>query len=196
MIRFRCVQCDKSLKAAEKNAGATVICPRCQWPSVVPGGQPPLGERARTEARHDGDQAPGLLAGMSPALRWVVAGVAGVAASSLLLAFLTSLVPGLAGVASATSGAAMILVPSSAVVLLAILYGHLTGCPSCGRWWARNHVETEFVDREVFDKEGVPFARARYRTDYRCSRCGHRWSVISTDEYKNFGQRRPQGRLG
>jgi hypothetical protein len=108
-----------------------------------------------------------------------------------------AVVAGVGLVSLALTGWAQVLVPASVLVLLVMLYGHGTGCPSCGRWWARRKVEMEFVGREVFDKGGVPFARATYQTTYRCQSCRHRWSVASTDEYKDFIHERPkQRRLG
>jgi hypothetical protein len=81
--------------------------------------------------------------------------------------------------------------------LLAILHGHATGCPSCGWWWGRNKVESEFVGREVVDRSGVSLARATYRTIFACGFCGHRWSAEFTDEYRDvIGDQPPQRRLG
>jgi DNA replicative helicase MCM subunit Mcm2 (Cdc46/Mcm family) len=40
------------------------------------------------------------------------------------------------------------------------------------------------VDREVFDKRGVLFAKSLYRTTYQCAACRHRWSVMQADEYR------------
>jgi hypothetical protein len=115
---------------------------------------------------------------------------------SLVLAIAAPLLPGLARRADAVTGWAHLLVPASVLLLLVMLYGHGTGCPACGWWWARRKVDTEFVDREVFDKAGVPFVRSTYRTIYRCNSCRHRWSVACTDEYKEFLRDRPKQRLG
>jgi hypothetical protein len=131
---------------------------------------------------------------MSGKLRWVVALVAGVGVFSLVLAVVAPWLPALATLADKATRGAMILVPLSVVSLLVIFLGHGTGCPSCGKWWARRKIETGFVDREVFDRNGVPFARATYRTSYECSSCRYRWSIISTDEYREFiRQRTKQG---
>jgi hypothetical protein len=131
---------------------------------------------------------------MSRGLRRAVAVVAAVGVGSLLLAVVAPLLPGLARHADALTGWAQLLVPTSIIILLVMLYGHGTGCPACGRWWARRRVDTEFVDREVFDKGGVPFVRSTYRTIYQCNSCRHRWSVASTDEYKEFIRDRPKQR--
>jgi hypothetical protein len=128
---------------------------------------------------------------MSPRLRAVVALVAGAGVLSLVLAVVAPLSPSLAHLAESATSAAMLLVPTSAIVGLVLLHAHGTSCPACGRWWARAKVETEFVDREVIDKDGVPFARSTYRTIYECPRCRHRWSAAFTDEYKEFIRRRP-----
>jgi hypothetical protein len=89
-------------------------------------------------------------------------------------------------------GGAMVLIPCFVVVLLLVLHGYATSCPSCGKWWARSEVESEFVNREVFHKESTPYARATYRTNYECKSCRHRWSATRTEEYKEFI--RPQQR--
>jgi hypothetical protein len=53
------------------------------------------------------------------------------------------------------------------------------------------------VGREVFDRGGVSYARATYRTTYACGSCGHRWSVAASDEYKDFlRDKPPRQRLG
>jgi hypothetical protein len=207
MIRFRCLHCDKTLKVPETKVVATVVCPRCKERSVVPTaalagalgeqidceGQPE--EPSRMTAGHE-DQALSLFAGMSLGLRWSVALVAAVGVFGFVLAVVAPLVPALARVADGAAQWATVLVPSSVVVLLVILYGHGTGCPSCNRWWTRTKVETEFVNREVFAKDGVPFARSTYRTTYECSACGHKWWTTSTDEYKDFVRHTPKKRLG
>jgi hypothetical protein len=78
----------------------------------------------------------------------------------------------------------VVLAPCSMLILLLILYGHGTACPRCRKWWARTKVESEFVDREVFDKGGVSFAKSLYRTTYQCAACRHRWSAMQADEYR------------
>ena len=67
MIRFHCPLCDKTLKAPEGKAGATVICPRCKERSVVPlagdgsdGPPPGSGVLGRGAAHAYGDEAPPL----------------------------------------------------------------------------------------------------------------------------------------
>jgi hypothetical protein len=85
----------------------------------------------------------------------------------------------------------------SFLLLAGILYGHATGCPSCGRWCSRIRVESEFVDREVLEKDNsdVPLGRSRYRTTYSCGGCKHRWTVTETEEYR-APVRRPSQRPG
>ncbi len=206
MIRFRCPLCDKTLKAPDGKAGAAVVCPRCQERSVVPAAAAATdadGRSSETEASgraaacRRGGEAASLFSGMRPGERWAVGLAAGVGVLSLLLAIAAPAVPALASDADMAKLGAMILVPSSAIVLLSVLYGHGTGCPSCGQWWARRVVEKDFVDRELFEKEGVPFARSTYRTNYECTSCRHRWSATSTDEYKEMVHHdHPRQRLG
>jgi hypothetical protein len=131
--------------------------------------------------------------------RWeqgAVAVVAAVGIVSLLLPVVAPLIPGGEPVGVRATPWAVVLVPSSLILLLIILHGHATGCPSCGRWWTRRKVESEFVGREVVDKGGIPFARSTYRTTYKCGSCGHGWSVDHADEYKDFLQGSPKRRLG
>jgi hypothetical protein len=128
---------------------------------------------------------------MSRPVRWAVFLVSGVGALSLALAVLAPRPPGSGDVVSS----AVVVVPCCIVLLLVILYGHGTGCPLCGRWWARTRVETEFVGREVFDRRGVPFGRSLYRTTYQCASCRRRWSTTHTEEYKEpHRERRPRPR--
>jgi hypothetical protein len=121
--------------------------------------------------------------------RWeraAVAAVAGLGVLGLLLPVVASLLPGGGALAAGATPWAMVLVPASLILLLVMLHGRATGCPACGRWWARTKKGSEFVGREVFDKGGVSFARATYRTTFACGSCGHRWSADSSDEHKDF----------
>jgi hypothetical protein len=97
-----------------------------------------------------------------------------------------------------SADAAMILIPCFVVALLVVFHGYATSCPSCGKWWARNQIDTEFVDRQVVHKQDTPYARATYRTNYECKSCRHRWSMTRTEEYKEFikDRSRPRQRLG
>jgi hypothetical protein len=120
--------------------------------------------------------------------------VAGVGAFSLLLALLSPLLPFRESVSGTTGPWAVILVPCCVVCVLVILYGQGTACPCCRKWWARTTVGSEFVDREVFDKDGVLVAKALYRTTYQCDGCRHRWSETQADEYRQPIRRSQQHR--
>jgi hypothetical protein len=121
---------------------------------------------------------------MSRGIQCAVALVAGVGAFTLLLPVLSPLLLSRESVPETIVPWAVILAPCSLVILLAILYGQGTACPCCRKWWVRAEVETEFVDREVFDKGGVLSAKSLYRTTYQCAACRHRWSVMQADEYR------------
>jgi phage FluMu protein Com len=196
VIRFQCAHCDKRLKAPEGKAGATVVCPRCERlcmiPSETDGSDParPGGLSPGASPRQS-EEAPSLFSGMSLGLRVVLGLVAAVGLLSLLLA----VVP-LSSVPDTVTYGAVPLVPISAIAALAILYGHGTSCPSCGKWWAREEVGKEFVEREEFAKQGAPFARSIYRVRYHCETCGHAWSATSTEEFKRGSQNRTRPRLG
>jgi hypothetical protein len=110
--------------------------------------------------------------------------LAGIAAFALLLPLLSPLLPSRESDSGTTATWGVILAPCSVVILLVILYGELTSCPRCRKWWVRRRGEWEFVDREVFDKNGVPFAKSLYRTNYQCDACRHRWSVMQAEEYR------------
>jgi DNA-directed RNA polymerase subunit RPC12/RpoP len=198
MIHFRCVQCDKALKVPEGKAGATVLCPRCQERLVVPSGASASGIDEPTDSpghtpELEGtdqpvnsfwDQAGELFAGMSPGLRLVEVLLAGLGLITLLLALLALFVPLPGGFAAAVISSAMFLVPLFVVVFLVILYGHATSCPLCGRWWVRAKYATEFVGREVFERNGDSFARSTYKTTYICNACKHKWSANYSEEFK------------
>lgn len=194
MIRFKCPLCGKVLKVGEEKAGSAVVCPRCEERSVAPVGAG-VGASAgcdegssRQDAWHP-DWLGGLFSGMSPLVQCVVAVVACVGACSILLPLLSGLLPFHGGVIRATSSWSVVLGSCSVVILLVILYGQGTACPCCRKWWAQTKVGTEFVDREVFDKEGVPFGKSLYRTTYQCAACQHRWSVTEADESREPTQR-------
>ena len=198
MIRFSCPQCGKTLKVPEQNAGKSIVCPRCRERSPAPATE----ERPLTAAspgRHgtrDLEPPQGLISGMDWRVRAAVAVVAGVGALGLLWPVLSSLWSVRGSVPDATTPWAAILVTCSVVLLLVILYGQGTSCPSCRAWWVRTKVETEFVDREVFDKGGVPFGRSLYRITYQCDSCRYKWSVSQTDEYREpirSRQQQPRG---
>jgi DNA-directed RNA polymerase subunit RPC12/RpoP len=191
MIRFRCPQCGKSLKVSEEKAGRSLACPRCGEPCVASAdASTPVGD-AGPPAAVESEPAPGLFASMSGRVRWAALVAAGVAALGLLMMIVLPLVP---GVGAAPSWALPVTL-CSFLLLAAILYGHGTGCPACGRWWSRIRVETEFVGREVLDNAEVPLGRSQYRTTYSCGGCSHRWTVMETEEYR-APVRRPSQRTG
>jgi DNA-directed RNA polymerase subunit RPC12/RpoP len=193
MIRFPCPLCGKMLKVTEDKAGKPVVCPRCDERCVVPAeSSTPVDEGSAEPARRfqaaDLDEAPGLFWSMPGGLRWAVISVAAAGVLGLLLAVLSPLLFG----GGATSHLALVTALCSFVLLCVILHGHGTGCPGCRKWWSRTRVSTEFVDREVFDKGGVPFARSVYKTTYACTDCGRRWSVTDTEEFKATDPTNPQ----
>ncbi len=128
---------------------------------------------------------------MSRRVRCAVALVASAAAVSLLLAFLSPVLPLSQGAAEAVAGWAGPLAAISTVLLLTLLYGHATGCPACGKWWSRSEVVGRSVGREVFAK-GEPFGNALPRTTYQCDSCGHRWSVTNDVVVRESARGRPQ----
>jgi phage FluMu protein Com len=185
MIRFHCPFCNRALKVAGGKAGVTIVCPRCKEQVTVPQGALKTEVESRTAAQPHQEHEPEPLAGESRVSRAVVALVAGVVVVSGVLVIV---VP----------AQAMILIPCFVVVLLILLHGYGTSCPSCGKWWVRRQIETEFVDRQVFHKQDTPYARATYRTNYQCKSCRYPWSVTRTEEYKDFIRERgrPRQRLG
>jgi hypothetical protein len=115
--------------------------------------------------------------------------VAGAAAVSLL-ASLSRFLPVTPGVAEAADWA-MPLAAFLIVLLLALIYGHATGCPACGRWWSRAEVVGRSVGRKVFVNEGVPFEKLP-PTTYQCVGCGHRWFVTDRVEFRTPARDRPR----
>jgi len=206
MIRFRCPHCDKPLKVPEEKAGVTGHCPRCHGRYTAPapaagpprpGGESPQAEGSGRPATSRWDEVRALFSGMRPWEGAAVAVVAGTCLLGLLLPAVAPLLPGGGAFAGRATPWVTLLVPASLILLLVMLHGRATGCPWCGRWWARTKDRSEFVGREVFDKGGVSFARATYRTTFACGSCGHRWSADSTDEYKDFVRDKPpRRRLG
>lgn len=202
MIRFGCPHCGTMLKAAPEKAGKPMVCPRCHErcraparaaPGPIAGKDegPSLTSAQPGEAvARDANQTQGLLSGMSGKVRWAAGVVAVVGVVSLLLMVQSCLLPVRRNMTEVSSTWATILGPGSVVLLLVILHGQGTSCPACRRWWMRTKVETEFVDREVFDRKGALISRSLYRTIYACESCRHRWSVTDTDEYPKSGRER------
>jgi hypothetical protein len=178
MIRFHCPLCSQPLKVPEDTAGATVVCPLCREATVVPGGR-------QASARRQ--QGAGPVPQQEGSLKWrpLVALAAGVAVVCIVVAVVAPDV-------------AWVVIPCLVVGLLVVLHGCATRCPSCGKWWARCEIETEFVERQVLHRDDGPHARATYRTNYECRSCRQRWSLTRTEEYKDFikDRRQPRQRLG
>jgi hypothetical protein len=189
MIRFSCPLCAKVLKVADEKAGRVMVCSRCQERCVVPTGTDPRDSadgyvQATRQPSRPPDESHGLFSRMSRGMWCIVVLVVGVAIMSMLFPLLAAWFAADESVPRTLAPWAVILAPCSVVILLVILYGEGTACPRCRKWWARTKVESEFVDREVFDRNGVPFARSLYRTTYQCAACRHRWSVTQADEYR------------
>jgi hypothetical protein len=189
VIRFNCPLCGKVLKVAEEKAGTVVVCPRCEEPSLARPADSPRaspeseGSASREKAAHT-DEPPGLISAMSLPMRCVAALAACAGILPLLLLLLSPLLSSHASIQGTIGPWAVILIPCSLVILLVILYGQGTACPCCKKWWSRTTHETEFVERELFDKDGVLFAKSLYRTTYQCAGCRHRWSVTQAEEYR------------
>jgi hypothetical protein len=202
MIRFLCPLCHHTLKAPEERAGSVITCPRCRELSVVPangsasvregrgGAGAPLGAG---RAGYDGASRWGWVGTLAPGMRpwrYLVVLVTAVGALSLLLAILAPALHFSEESTATARWAAMVVVPSCLVVLFGLLHGRGTSCPVCERWWARTEGETECLGREEFQKEGVPWVRAKRRTTYACKYCRHTWSATYTDEYRGAVRRR------
>jgi DNA-directed RNA polymerase subunit RPC12/RpoP len=177
VIRFSCPQCGKAFQVPGEKAGRPVGCPRCGERFVTPASAVAgRGEPERRSPPEESEQPRGLFGGMSSRVRGGVALAAGAGVGSLLLA----------GDWAVPLGVCAVL------ALLAILHGHATGCPACGKWWSRAEVEKGLVAQEGFDEAGAPVERSLDRTTYQCGGCGHRWSVTDTQEYRGSCRGRPQ----
>ena len=190
MIHFPCPQCGKMLKVTEESGGKPIPCRRCGELCVAPVAPAPAasgGDERQVRSRAvDADRPRGLFTGMSRRERWAVALVVGAGAIGLLLGVLP---------VAAVAQWKVPLAVCSAVLLLAILHGHATGCPACGRWWSRGEVAREFVARELSEQDGGPLGKSLCRTTYACENCGHRWVVADTDEYPEPVRNRPKRHL-
>ena len=192
MIRFCCPQCGEALQVPGEQAGKPVVCALCGARSFAPAASTAAerDEAERPSPAQPSGRAREPLRGMSRRVRWAVALVAGAAAVSLLLASLSRFLPVPPGVAEAADWA-MPLAAFFIVLLLAFLHGHATGCPACGQWWSRAEVVGRSVGRKVFVSEGVPLGKLP-RTTYQCGGCGHRWSVMDREEFRESARNRSQ----
>jgi hypothetical protein len=194
MIRFNCRECGKKFKVSDEGAGKRFSCSRCgHLVTATPGDDSSGSALPAVGGRHGELAGAGPLgvggvaevfAGTSRGLRWAVILLLGLCAVSLLLAILSRIVPAEDGFFGAAASWSDPLFLGSAVVLMAIIYGQATSCPSCHRWWAREKVDSEFVDRTVVEREGAPVMRSIYRNVYECRSCRHRWSLTDADEYE------------
>jgi DNA-directed RNA polymerase subunit RPC12/RpoP len=179
MLRFPCPVCGKSLKVPEEATGKSVRCPRCRERTTV---RPDVPAAAATLRADDAHHDPGWFSGMSPTLRQGVIALVLVGLLSLSLAVVRPFLPGEAW--GWMTHAGLLGTAGAFVLLCATVYGHVTGCPHCGRWYTRIKGSTEFVDREVLDRGESAVARSQYRINYECRSCGRTWSVVDTDEYR------------
>jgi DNA-directed RNA polymerase subunit RPC12/RpoP len=203
MIRFPCSNCRRIVKAPEEQAGTTIRCPRCNKRLEVPSAPVPSaaaepaaalelgGELAGAPERRRPtpgrwDQFWAFFAGMGVWYRCAVALVVAVGLGSLLLRLLAPNLRLSEEAAESARHAAVLVVPSCLVILMVIVYGYGTSCPSCGKPWASNRRESELLDRHVSTKGGVPWVRSTEQTTYACKYCRHTWTKTYTDEYKEF----------
>ncbi len=184
MVRFSCPQCGKTFKRPGDDADTPAACPRCGGLAL-----PATGEA-------EGRSTPATSASAPPLAprrfgrrgRRLVVGVALVLGA-------------VGGVYVWAPDWTLPAVACSAVTLLAMLHGHGTGCPACGRWWARAEVEKGLVTREDRDAQGVACETLLSQTSYRCTGCGHRWSETVAEGTCKPGRdeakpRRAKGRDG
>ena len=188
MIRFRCPLCNKTLKVADNKAGTSVVCPRCRESSKVPAESTSssssyLEESGRPPAQPS-DQPRGLFRGMRGPLRWAVVMVAGLAVLNLLLAVAGPLLRFSPEVVANARNGATLVIPACFIILLVLVWAHLTSCPACGKPWARTEGETSSLERHVSDHGGVRQVRATRQTTYVCQYCRHTWAATFTDEYR------------
>jgi hypothetical protein len=188
VIRFNCPLCSKGFRATDDKAGRVVVCPRCKEQCVVPEGGDPLAgldEYVHATRQPSGpkDDSRELYSGMSRGILFAAFLAAGVALVCLLLPLLSPSASS-DGAGRALVSWAPILAPGAVLLFLVILYGQATACPRCRKWWVRTNVGSEFLDREVVDRGGVPCSRSLYRTTYQCNACGHRWSFKQAEEYR------------
>jgi hypothetical protein len=191
VIRFRCPQCDKTLKVPDNKSGTTVLCPRCREACRIPAESAPsyVQEPGRPPVATP-DQRRGLFAGMRGRLRWGAVLVVGVAVLSLFLAVSAPFLRVPQDVVAAARHDALILVPTCLVLFLVVIYAHVTSCPACGKSWARAEGATASLSRQVSDQGDVRRVRSLRQTTYVCQYCRHTWSATFTDEYQEAARGR------
>jgi hypothetical protein len=178
VIRFACPKCGKLLKVTEDRAGLPLFCRCCGDQCVAPAVD---SAAAATQSDKPVERSPTQppqqrrrpFFGLSRRVGWVVGLVAAVGVLSLVLHIVGDLPEALAPWP-------LPVAVSSLILLLAMLHGNATGCPACGRWWARTQIEKVLVDRETCDEDGAPATTTVSRSTYECGGCGHRWSVMDS----------------
>lgn len=195
MIRFRCTQCQKILKAPPDRVGAKATCPDCGTHTRVPASSNAPSKHVDKENRLSEKVQESLhevLPPMGPRVKNLFIALAGLLLLSLIA---------LLAVGGTLSG---VLFMGSLIALLTSLHGHGTSCPSCHQWWAKAETNKELFDRIIFYKdaagkvvgsehatdepltgEGTPFVRSTYKTHFQCSHCRHRWYRTFAMVYKH-----------
>jgi len=173
MLRFRCPACNKTLKVPAALAGKKVCCPRCHGAAQSPALEPNRERQVET---------PGFAHPISARV-WLVLVLAVIAA---VIGLLSVALPPLLGWRAVGWG--WPLAWCSILAVLAVLHGHGTGCPACGAWWSRRTVRSEMADREVLEHDGMTFVKSKTRTEFRCDKCKHGWSVADAEEFPMAAQ--------
>src|SRR5262245_53784706 len=155
-----CPACGKKLGYHEEKGGRAGFCPRCGERVMTPRlTQPPPGDEPESSETESGETA-GPLTRMSFRVRCVVWGLAVAAGLGILVAVSSALLPWDVGPDHSPAYWALLFSACSLLLLGLVFHGQLTGCPSCGWWWTRERAEQKFLDREIFEKEGVSYCRS------------------------------------
>jgi uncharacterized Zn finger protein (UPF0148 family) len=190
VIRFRCPVCGKTLKVPDNKAGRSILCPVCQESAMVPAESTSSSSLVEQPPAQPSEQPRGLFRGMRGWLRVAFVLVAGVGLVSLFLAVAGPLLRLSEETLESVRGDARIVVPGCLVLLMALIYAHLTTCPACGRPWARMDGETASLERHVSEMGAVRQVRATRQATYVCKYCLHRWSATFTEEYQEAARPR------
>src|SRR5581483_8843247 len=155
VIRFRCPVCGKTLKVPDNKAGRSILCPLCHESAMVPAESTSSSSLVDQPPAQPSEQRPGLFRGMRGWLRVAFVLVAGVGLVSLFLAVAGPLLRLSEETVESVRSDARVVVPGCLVLLMALVYAHLTTCPACGKPWARMDGETASLERHVSEVGAV-----------------------------------------